>query len=42
MVPIKNDTPSKFLDLINEPCLDEVDRTLIYAELWLKDKRVSK
>jgi hypothetical protein len=38
VVPIKNDTPSEFFDLVDESCLDEVDRTFVYAKFWLKER----
>jgi hypothetical protein len=42
VVPIENDAPSEFFDLGDEPCLDEVDRTFVYAKFWLKERGLSR
>jgi hypothetical protein len=42
VVPIENDAPSEFFDLVDESCLVEVDRTFVYAKFWLKGRGVSR
>jgi len=32
VVAIKDDAPSEAFDLVDEPCLDEMDGAFVYAE----------
>ena len=36
VVPVKVDLPTEGLELVNEPCVDEVDGTLVHARFGLR------